>query len=224
MPSRPRPTSRERLEAAAQSFAAQGYFGSSAEVANAVFAVSHALQIPKSVQDLLSYRFQSAEDSYWRNESGGVQEHDLVQAFNSLVAKLKLPAFAETNADQIRMLRLQLAVGSPAFMGRNITKPGMRVGDAIDSAMSPLQALHLVLCLIDQKFYNPVYQVTAEEWPRSKAEYQASLASMGTQYSIRAIPTEKPTLLRQKLDLAFSSMSYSDELDSLRDIERTFGI
>jgi len=219
-----RPTSRQSLEATAQSFAAQGYFASSAEVVNAVFGVSHALQIPKSVQDLVSYKLESAEDSYWRGESVGVQERDLVTTFNSLVVKLKLPTFARTNSDQMRMLRMQTALGSPAFMGRNIVKPGMKIGESIDSALSPLQALHLILCLIDQKFYNPVYQVTTEEWPRSRAQYEASLANMGTQFSIRAIPPEKPNQLRQQLDSALNSMSDTDGLQLLTDLEHTLGI
>jgi|ERR1700761_6731334 len=219
-----RVTSRQKLEAAAQAFANQGYFASSEEVVTAVFGVSHYLQVPKLVQDLVSHRLVSAEDSYWRGQSPGVQEREPVAAFNSLVIRLNLPTFAETNPDQMRLLRMQVAGRSPTFMARNIAKADMKIGDSIESAMSPLQALHLVLCLIDQKFYNPVFQVTNEEWPQSRAQYEASLADMGTQFSIRAIPPEKPTELRQRLDSALSSMSDADGLELLKGLEHTFGI
>jgi hypothetical protein len=223
-------SSRERLEIAARSLVNQRDLATVGRLTGAVLSVSHYLQLPPSYRQLLHDKIETAEYDFWRNESAGIQEFDLANAFNGLddrsvdlVTFLKLPEFARTNEEQIRFLRSQMVADSPAFMAFNVAALNWRVGGRTSPAMSPLQALHLVLTLMDQKFYNPTYQVSLEHWAESRARHEESAANNapGVQHSIKQLPADKLQQLRQALDESVASLSGEDSIQLLAYLERT---
>jgi len=64
---------------------------------------------------------------------------------------------------------MQLALSSPVFMAEGLTRQNMGVGDSVTQTMSPLQAVHLINSLVDQKLINPEFQVEPEEWEQAHA-------------------------------------------------------
>ena len=47
---------------------------------------------------------------------------------------------------------------TPSFMGSGLARGEMVKGDSVQTTMSPLQAIHLLQVMIDQKIANPDYQ------------------------------------------------------------------
>jgi hypothetical protein len=86
-----------------------------------------------------------------------------------MAKKFGLPDYAMTSLAQVRYLRMQLAIQLPQFMGRGMSRPDAKIGDSINSSMSPLQAVHVVADLADQKLSNPDYQIPPEEWDPKKS-------------------------------------------------------
>jgi len=139
----------------------------------AVFAFPRMLSrmpdvIEKSVQD----RLVNAELAYRHGSQKGVREEDLVKLVNSMADKLHAPGYAKTSLKQIRVLRMQLVLASPVFMAQGLTTQHMQVGSSVNSEMSPLQAVHLLNSLIDQKLINPAFQMEPAEWERSQASVE----------------------------------------------------
>jgi hypothetical protein len=62
---------------------------------------------------------------------------------------------------------MQLVLSSPAFMAAGLTHENMKPGETISDRMSPLQAVHLLSSLLDQKIINPDYQLQPAEWEKA---------------------------------------------------------
>jgi hypothetical protein len=77
---------------------------------------------------------------------------------------LDAPPFAQVSQHQLRVIRVRLLRDTPVFMGAGITKAHAHVGDSINPYMSPLQATHLALMTVDQKFLNENFQYEPSEW------------------------------------------------------------
>ena len=136
-------------------------------VADAVFSFPHVLpRAPEMFENVVKDRLVRAEIAYRNGLDPGVNERDIVKLINSVADKLGVPAYAKTSSSQVRALRMQLALASPAFMAAGLTRQNMKVGDSISERMSPLQAAHLVSSLTDQKLINPEFQVEPEEWEK----------------------------------------------------------
>lgn len=126
----------------------------------------HALNLSGAPKLLICGRLASAEKSYWHDSHPGVHEPDLGFFINDLVSRLRLPAFAAVNDQQIRLLRVRSLYTAPVFMGRGMTTAYSKPGDYINPRMSPLQAMHLLPITADQKLLNPDFQYEPEEWTR----------------------------------------------------------
>jgi hypothetical protein len=124
----------------------------------------HYLDLPNEVKELYRPRFAAAEQAHLRRQASGVHEQQLTGVINETAAALKAPTFANVTAHQIRVLRMGSVLVSPIFMGRGLTTVHAKVGDSINPFMSPLQALHLTLFTVDQKAFNPEFQVEPAEW------------------------------------------------------------
>jgi hypothetical protein len=136
-------------------------------VADAVFGFPRALpRSPEMIENVIKDRLVRAEIAYRSGIHEGVQEQDIVKFANSVADHLALPSYAKTSAQQVRVLRMQLALSSPTFMAAGLTHENMKVGESISDRMSPLQAVHLLSSLLDQKIINPEYQLEPAEWER----------------------------------------------------------
>lgn len=136
-------------------------------LADAVFAFPRMLpRAPETIENVIKDRLVLAELAYHRGTQEGIRERDIVKLVNSVTDKLGVPSYAKTSLRQLRVLRMQLALSSPSFMAAGLTTQDMKVGDSISDRMSPLQAVHLINSLVDQKLINPDFQVEPEEWER----------------------------------------------------------
>jgi hypothetical protein len=142
---------------------------------------------------------------------------------NSLAETLRLPDYAKTTPVQIRVLRMALLTQSPHFMGRGLVREGMRTGETIGEEMSPLQAMHLFLFMVDQKILNPEYQDLASD----PAVLHQERIKEFQRIQRESAPTAKHILLRnsnpkgvemrEAISSGFESMSMKDASDLLNE-------
>ena len=98
--------------------------------------------------------------------------------------------------------------------------------------LSPAQAAHILLVLVDQKIMNPDYQLPPEEW--EKTQYQTAMDKMLKYKELRESGRLKTTVtadlqvsspssrdLRSQIYDAVSQMSLTEGLDL---VNETFGI
>jgi hypothetical protein len=137
-------------------------------LADEVFNLNHVFRRMASVvEGMVKDRLVGDEILYRQGKAPGVQERDIVDTLNHLAERFGGPPYSKTSLSQVRVLRMWMALCQPNFMGAGVAKQNAAVGESISSAMSPLQAAHLIATLIDQKFINPDFQVSPEEWEKN---------------------------------------------------------
>lgn len=196
-------------------------------LADAVFAFPRALPPPpEMILTAVKDRLVAAEIAYRTGKQGGVFERDIVKLVNSLAEKFGVPSYGKTGLTQVRVLRMQLALSSPIFMGAGLTHDKMQVGESVPQQMSPLQAAHLINSLVDQKLINPDFQVPPEEWEQlhlaaalAKIQQMQQAQKSGGQETklqkgeIRAFNKKRD--LQVSLLQAGSSLSFTDAMNLL---------
>jgi hypothetical protein len=116
-----------------------------AALVDEVFKVHHYRgYLPAALQNSLKNRLVDAEMSHRQGAHPGISEEAKVQVVNNVAERLGLPEYAKTNASQVRYLRMHMAITRPIFMGEGMTRPDAKIGDQINSTMSPAQAIHLI--------------------------------------------------------------------------------
>ena len=142
-------------------------------LADAVFSFPRMLpRLPDILENPIKDRLVIAEFAFRQNTRSGVREEDIVQLVNTMADKLKVPGYAKTNLKQVRVLRMQLMLASPVFMTQGVDPAHLSPGEHIGSTLSPLQAVHLINSLIDQKLINPDFQLEPEEWEKKQVDKQ----------------------------------------------------
>jgi hypothetical protein len=164
----------KQLDKAAQTFKNDDEH-SIRSLTNAVFDFSRALpRSPEFIENVVKDRIIRAELAFRRGSFDGVHEQDIVHLVNWLADRLRLPAYAKTSPKQVRILRMDLILSSPAFMAAGATDRISKPGDSIPDRMSPLQAVHLISSLVDQKIINPEYQLEPAAWEKTQLQTQAA--------------------------------------------------
>ena len=214
------------IEHAARSSSA-GTYEAVQPLALAVMAAPHRFAVPAEAQTILLSRTTQAEISYWQGLHKGVDEKEIVGLINSLAERFGLPEYAKTTEKQVRVIRMEALLNNPVFLGRGMAHDQMRVGDQISSTLSPLQALHIIQTLIDQKFYNPVYQVSPAEWDRVVFPQEMSRVYAYTgsgQAAVRGQVHVNRRELEDRLSEHLSTMSTLEGLNLLQDTLDRLGI
>jgi hypothetical protein len=131
-----------------------------------VFNFPSYIKLPPGVDAVVKSRLTNAELAHMRGENPGVEEQSIADALNMVADKLSAPIEAKTSQKQIRYLRRHLQLAEPTFMERGIRRPGSQ--DAINSKMSPAQAAHLIMVLVNQKFGgDPSYLQAPDDWDKN---------------------------------------------------------
>lgn len=185
-------------------------------------------RMPGEMEDMAKNRLVQAEILYQQGKKPGIEERDIVSTLNDLADKLGGPAHSKTTLSQVRLIRMSLALSEPKFMGSGLTHSGIALGESVSSAMSPLQAAHLISTVIDQKFLNPDFQVSPEEWEdtgrlkveRKLQEHQASEEQARTHPGVptgtailSSHSTDRRRELEDSLTRSISSLSLADSLN-----------
>jgi hypothetical protein len=199
-----------------------------------IFSYPHAYgRMPTEFESTVKDSLTQAEIQHLRGNRPGVKEGDVAKLVNQWVDKLHLPEYAKTSAKQVRVLRMSLAAASPAFMGRNLTDPNTSATNTISPEMSLLQAVHLATVLLDQKFLDPDYQLTPEEWEGTfqkrqveKLQRQQELmrAVKPGQYMIGTRSNPKMDKMRQSFTNGISNLGTADASDLVKSSLETVGI
>lgn len=141
-------------------------------LADEIFTTYHFDEAPAGLGDVIKERLVRAEVSY-RSGKGqqGISDASIVRAINYLAYKVDAPAFARTNVFELRRMKVamlpftaDLQAGSRGA-DRLISRNGKSTSaDPTTPTMSPLAATLFLVSLVQQKQFNPEYQLTNQEF------------------------------------------------------------
>ena len=191
----------------------------------AVVNYPHRFNMPSVAGHLMKSRGINSELSFRQGSHRGIDEKDIVDLINSLADQFNLPDYARTSAKQVRVLRMQAFIINPIFLGRGMAEQRMEVGQQITTTLSPLQAIHIVQTLIDQKFYNPAYQVPPSEWDSSGFQQELSrIGSTNQEARIHVRVNPKRRELEDRLSEHLATMSDLEALTTFNDVLSKLGL
>jgi hypothetical protein len=105
----------------------------------------------------------SAETAYRHKTRLGIPDTQVTNAVNSIAKRVGAPAFAYTNCSETRRLRMKSMVTIPALFAVDLKRSGKNGKIHIRDSMSPVEAVYLLGRMVDQKLYNPGFQLTPSE-------------------------------------------------------------
>ena len=205
-------------------------------VADEIFNYPHAFgRMPSDIESSIKVGLVRAEIAYRQGRRPGVREEDVVRLVNQVGDALGLPSYARTTKKQVRTIRMSLMLESPVFMAKGAVRPDMHVGDSISPEMSVLQAAHLAQVVLDQKFINPDFQATPEDWDlhfheqaveriRQAEELRKMSATNKTSHRIFARINPKRAEMDQAFFSGVSSLGSGGALSLLDSAMKTFRI
>ncbi len=178
--------------------------------------------IPADIQSIMKNRLVRAEMLYRRGQGPGVQEQNIVNLVNTMAQKLGAPDYTMTSANQVRHLRMQLAIAEPNFMGTGMTHSDASSDATVDPTMSPLQAAHLIGFLVTQKFIGAEFQVSPTNWDQTP--HPTPMMQMPGSQQGRLTSNLKTTEMRGKFDQLSSSLTLQDGFDMANQLFLIVGI
>jgi len=132
-------------------------------LADEVFNQFELGSAPAGLADAVKDRLVRAEVNYRAGHGKGISDAAAARMVNRLAHEIGAPAFARTNVFELRRLKTGLLPYTSDFQSR---PAGGVVGrrDANEPSMSPLEATYFAALMIQQKRFNPEYQLSQEEW------------------------------------------------------------
>ena len=137
------------------------------EIADQVFQSFDLDQVPAGLADSIKDRLVRAEVNYRTGRGKPVSEFGVVRMVNMLADKFGGPAYAKTNVFEVRRLEMNFIPVLSKFIGRKpagVASGPKPLHSSFNPTMSPLEAVTVAGLLIQQKRFNPTYQVTEQEW------------------------------------------------------------
>ncbi len=119
----------------------------------------HISATAASVKD----RLVTAEVDFHNGTGEGIGAEKVVASVNQLAERLKLPAYASTNVAEVKKLRVRMLTLYPALVGRGSAAKRDDSKPHFEEKMSPVEAFHVAAMLMQQKVFNPEFQLTAQE-------------------------------------------------------------
>jgi hypothetical protein len=182
-------------------------------------------EIPPVMDTIVKERLTQAEMKYKLGLGPGVQEDDIVHIANTLADKFQLPDYARTTPHQVEVLRFGLELSSPVFMGVQHPQQDSETSRSNPSKLSPAQATHLLLSLVNAKLMSPDYQLPPDEWEKTRygpmmenlakyKEFKESGQQSKPQASVVLMTEPTQTRdIRTAVSRGISEMSLTDGLD-----------
>jgi hypothetical protein len=135
-----------------------------AEILKVAKVESELPQIAGVATSTIVDRVANAELNYRDGRSEGIDESRIVRTVNGLALRLGLPEYAYTDVYEVRRLRLMMLPNFPEIIGRkSASQPALTAGSTFDSKMSPAETLLIFTMMLQQKQYNPEFQLTRGE-------------------------------------------------------------
>ena len=198
------------------------------ELADAVFEDIGA-SIPSLFRGSMKERLVRAELKY-RSGKKGTSEANIVRTVNRLADALQAPAYAQTSALQVRILRVELMKVYPSFIAEetDVNKKGLKkkVGDKINPDVSPLEAFYITATMLQQKMLNGDWQETPEEFQKNlhKKEFMRPARSTRPKATINPPNTGKRREMAAVVERAAAKLSNEEALSLVEATLTTLGI
>ena|ERR1700730_8017380 len=182
-------------------------------------------EIPPVMDTIVKERLTQAEMKYKLGLGPGVQENDIVHIANTLADKFQLPDYARTTLHQVQVLRFGLELSSPVFMGVQPPQQDTETSRSNPTKLSPAQATHLLLSLVNAKIWSPDYQLPPDEWEKTrygpmmeklvkyKESKESGQQSKPVTYAVLGMSHSPGEDIRTAVSRGISEMSLTDGLD-----------
>lgn len=108
-------------------------------------------------------RLVAAEVDFQNGTGDGVDAEKVAVSVNQLAERLKLPAYASTDAAEVKKLRVRMLTLYPDLVGRGSVARRDDFQPHFEDKMSPVEAFHVAATLMEQKVFNPEFQLTSQE-------------------------------------------------------------
>lgn len=193
------------------------------ELADEIFATPYFAEVPSEYRESMKERVVRDELKF-RNGKKGVKEEQVVHTVNKLAQKFNAPDYARTSSSQVRALRVRLMRGYPNFIAQETRseKKGLKkkVGDSINTEMSPLEAVFVTGVLLQQKMLNEDFQHAPQEWEEKLRKKELKKWEAGGKPDGRVKPrlmhlkqNDKRNEMRRVITQSASSMSLAELMD-----------
>ncbi|MGC2324906.1 MAG: hypothetical protein WA463_19885 [Terriglobales bacterium] len=146
-----------------------------AALADDVLSGSVLLEPVSAANSSLRTDLIGAELDYRAGRHPGVRDERVATAINTLARKAGAPEFAQTDTAEVRRLRMGMMSTVPALFAHDLKREDSHGKAHIRDQMSPIEAVYLAARMVDQKIWNPNYQLTAEERRQKSNEAQLPL-------------------------------------------------
>ena len=118
---------------------------------------------PAGLADSIKDRLVRAEVNYRAGGGKGISDAAAVRMVNRLAHEVGAPAFARADVFELRRLKTGLLPYTSDLQSR-AADGGVGHKDANEPSMSPLEGAYFAMLLVQQKRFNPEYQLTHDEW------------------------------------------------------------
>jgi hypothetical protein len=132
-------------------------------LADEIFGQFNTENAPAGLADAMKDRVVRAELNYRAGRGKGISEADAVRMVNRLAHEIGAPAFARSDVFELRRLRAGLLPYTSDLQSRAAEGPAGRKNPH-EPSMSPLEATYFAVLLVQQKRFNPEFQLTHDEW------------------------------------------------------------
>jgi hypothetical protein len=133
-------------------------------MAEEVFSSFDLNSIPAGMADALKDRLVRAEVNYRKGRGNAVSELSIAHMVNRLASRLNAPAYFRTNLYEVKRLEAGIMLFSPQLRAQLRERQSLARNAPVERTLSPLEATFIAGLLIQQKRYNPEYQLTNDEW------------------------------------------------------------
>lgn len=206
-------------------------------LADEIFTTYQFDEAPAGVGDSIKERLVRAELSY-RGGQGqkGISDASIVRAVNYLAYKLGAPAYAQTDVFELRRMKVAVLPYTDDLQARSraaevtdsisIGDQKTNANDATTPSMSPLEAVVFMTTLVQQKQFNPEYQLTNEEFVALHGnKRQASSDKMFRgEMNSRVSDSSRSKQLVQQVEKHAATMSLSEIVNLPEELMYVLGI
>ncbi|HEU5414052.1 MAG TPA: hypothetical protein VFW31_09860 [Candidatus Angelobacter sp.] len=125
---------------------------------------SHGIdQMTTTVAPFVKGRLLRAEADFQNGKASGITEDQVAATVNQLADRVNAPDYAHTNASEVKKLRLRMITLFPALIGRGPAASRDDSRPHFDAKMSPIEAFEVTAMMIEQKMFNPEFQLSDKE-------------------------------------------------------------
>jgi hypothetical protein len=153
----------ERVNRAARENMRHGDPGAAGVLVDEVFADHGIDPAISAAAPSMKDRLVQAEVDFQNGKSKGVTEDKVAATVNQLADRFGAPAYAHTDVNEVKELRVRMLTLYPSMIGRGSAATRDDSKPHFESEMSPVEAFHVTATMATQKLFNPDFQLSQAE-------------------------------------------------------------